>query len=142
MINQILREEPRLRNNVKSRYNYIEKIDLIHSFLYYIHQKKPNIHYLYDKLLNFKLITDLKKNLLEMQFDRPDTSNVEDLIKSNDYEKLAYYYHNKKAIFLRKKYIGVFVFIVHYSKEEDYFYLEKHFIPSCKMLYWYFARAI
>ncbi len=134
VINQILREEPRLRNNVKSRYSYIQKIDLINNFLYNIYQQEPDIINVYgDGLLNFKFLSNLKKNLLEMQFDRPDTANVEGLIKNNDYEKLAYYYPNKKAIFLRKKYVGIFVFIVHYSKEEDYFYLEKHFIPSCKI---------
>ncbi len=136
VINQILKEEPRLRNNFKSRYNYLQKIDLIHYFLCDLYEAEPNVLFLFeDNLINLKLVTDLKKNLLEMQFDRPDTANVENLIKNNDYEKLAYYYPNKKAIFLRKKFIGIIVLIVNYCKEEDYFYLEKHFIPSCELIY-------
>ncbi len=132
VINQILKEEPRLKKATKSRYNTLQKIDLIHSFLYDVYQEEPRLHHIYgDELSNFKLIRNFKKNFLEMQFYRPDTANVKDLIKSNDYEKLAYYYWNKKAIFLRKKYIGIIVLIVNYCKEEDYFFIEKHFIPSC-----------
>ncbi len=142
VINQILKEEPRLRNNVKSRYNYLQKIDLIHDFLYDIYQKKPIMNFTHEGMRNFKLVTDLKKNLLEMQFYRPDTAKVKDLIKSNDYEKLANFYWNKKAIFLRKKYIGIIVLIVNYCKEKDYFYLEKHFIPSCVTNSRYFIHNI
>jgi hypothetical protein len=130
LLSKILKEDPFFLIEPENRENensYSPKIDKMIVLVHYIYQTY-NWSQFHTLQPLFKEVLDLESKLKQLQ-ENDTTNKAKDLAAK--YEKLIYYYPDKRIAFFEQPYAGLFLFYIEYSKGK--FEITKEFLPASKI---------